>query len=151
MNCSIPGRGRRFLSSSVPKLALGPIQPPRVFPWGKSSHSVKLNTHLCLTLRLIKGAVTSLPPYSFMVDAEVVLSLPWFWCEHHVEAFDLRRLWKLCRFKVCVFFALFILHSCSPHILLSVSVVRLEVLCVCLCDWLKESEKKCCWPLYLKI
>jgi len=92
-------------------------------------------------LRLIKGTITSLPPYSFTVDAETVSSLSCFWCEHHVEPIYLRRLWKLCRFKVCLF-AFCILYSCSPHILLSVSVVRLEALyvCLCVCVWLTKGK-----------
>jgi len=34
MNCLIPGMGKTFLSSSVPRLALGPTKPPVVFSWG---------------------------------------------------------------------------------------------------------------------
>lgn len=48
-------------------------------------------------------------------------------------------MWKLCRFKVCLF-AFCILHSCSPHILLSVSVVRLKAVYVRLTK--RKWEKK---------
>jgi hypothetical protein len=91
MNCSIPGSGKRFLFSSVSRLVWDPPSFLAFFrgvkrPKHEADHSPLYN----IVVNIRSCNFTAL--YSFTVDAEIVLSLPCFLCEHHIETLDLRRL-----------------------------------------------------------